>query len=262
MSQRPPNPAGLPQSAKRTRWLIHGIALVIICFALPFILWHTGANAPATLPAQLADNPTAASEPAADAPVILPLDPLPAAQTRWDNLESGCAVTQDAGKIHILGTNSTDGWGHWNGVKTAEDFPDTDFVASVDFKIAEYSGPGSNLTYLRVSAADGNMVGVLYDGAYKVQRWTPRTFNGSVRAFGDEKTRFHRITLAYEAATHIYSGTVDGKPIGKIDAVLTGNRKFWLGANTDRAGTKIDITFQNFYIHLGSPGEGPAPALP
>ena len=93
------------------------------------------------------------------------------ADIRWDTLENGCAITQDAGNFHVAGTTALAGWGHSNGVRSADDFPDGDFTAAVDFKVPDFSASG--MIYFRVSSDDGNMAALMFQGGISCSAGRP-----------------------------------------------------------------------------------------
>ena len=67
------------------------------------------------------------------------------------------------------------------------------------------------------------------------------------------------MTLQYVAAAKSLSAWVDDKYVGKIDATLLGRRRFWLDAKTSAKDMKIDLSFQNFTLLLGTPA---TPGIP
>ena len=212
----------------------------------------------------------------APAPAFFEAPPAPGLDdpANWVPKVNGCFVRQTGSRIHIVGTNNADGWGHGNGISSTKVLPEGDFYACVDFMVPRFkdsvtpapsalrglegrenpgSAPANALVYLRARSSAGQMLAVLYQptaGTYQVQGWnSPNTFSQPpLPKFGDEENAFHRMKLKYDAATRTAAGCVDDKFIGTLNFTMAGTVTFELLANTDKQGMQIDLLFDNLSV--------------
>ena len=198
-------------------------------------------TAPATAPD--------ATEPAASRPGALAGQKVDL--TKWLITKNGCDVDQDGEKIHIAGTNSTDGWANHNAVTTRGTYPLQDFEVSTDFQVSKLQGSGKATVILRAQEADLSQVTLQYyaEGHCYVVRWW--TNHGEafaqtqLKEFGDEATKVHHMLLRYDATTHDATGYVDDKKVGTVNFEFKGDLQFVMGVSTDKKGYAMDVTFDH-----------------
>jgi hypothetical protein len=239
-----------------------GMAVVLLGFIAGHLLMSHEVPAPAAGPAVVTATPSANPDAAKPAE---PLPPAPAMATRWTPQQNGCTIEQTGTKFHITGINDQDGWDHWNGTTTADEYPEGDFEVSADFMVPTFKGTGNALVYLRAKTANNNQLGILYQpraGTYQLQGWLGDSSKFSqprLAKFGDEATAFHRLRLQYDAATQIATGWADEKQIGTLKYEMHGKIQFEMVTNTDKKGNEIDIYFDHFELLIA--GKSVTPTL-
>jgi len=253
----------------RTVMILLGICVIMLAFILGFVMVRMSGSSKTPEPiAQGATGADAGAAPAiAPAAPDAPLAEVPAGAklqdpASWVPQISGCKIEQTGSKLHIFGETDADGWGHDNGLASSKISLEGSFVASVDFMVPQFSGPGNTLVYLRAKNSNGRQVAILYQprsGSYQVQGWndTNQFSQPPLRKFGDEDATFHRMKLQYDDATKVASGWVDDRFIGTLNYSLDGTLTFEVVANTDKKGMQIDLVFDHLTVTKGT-GNGAA----
>ena len=267
--------------------------LLVLAGAMGLLLYHAkgtpSANASATpAPAvasspATADNtpaPTAVATPAVasppPAPPAAPAPPEPAkdltlaqqledfTSTVWRPMKNGMdtdILSKDEIRIH--GTTQFADWAHCNGLGATTPVPDGDFTVSVDIKIAKFDGDTQYKNpYLRVEARNRSAIGIFANIAffYRLHDWkNPQTMSTTHKMFGDEATKYHRMSLKWEEAAQTATATVDGEPIGSIKTQLGSGRRFSVFANSTTKGIDVDVYFRNLKVEIPA---GPDAAQP
>jgi hypothetical protein len=275
--------------AQKTQTVLIGsacVATVLVTFVVGYWLMRddgsvaassAGGGDVATAPAVAGANDIPrGGEPKVTAPVPAPAiaapapanpTPVPAAVelVDWNPVRHGCDVELTGAKIHIVGTNDTDGWGKENGVTGSTDYPVQDFEVSTDFMVPKFKGPGAATVILQARESNFSQVTLQYylqGNSYMLRWWTnsgEAYAKTQLRKFGDEATAYHRMRLKYEAATHKATGWVDGNLVGTLDFEFKSNVRFVMGASTDKKGTDIDLYFDHTTLSLGGNTAVPVP---
>ncbi|MCF7944255.1 MAG: leucine-rich repeat domain-containing protein [Spirochaetia bacterium] len=167
---------------------------------------------------------------------------------RWSVYQNGCDIFVEDSELKIQGTTERSGWGDGNGIVTYRFIPEGSFEVSVDFRVHQYDGDSPRLVYLQAHSDMGDTVGLFFaDGyGYRVQTWEPSQVSNWLAAFGDEASTFHTMKLIYDSSSHSLTGYVDDTEVGSLDIEINGNISFSVSAATDKAGTQIDLRFDNF----------------
>ncbi|MCC6126156.1 MAG: hypothetical protein IT426_14435 [Pirellulales bacterium] len=181
----------------------------------------------------------------------------------WTVKSDGVKVETTNGELHISGALAEGGWLR-SGIISEEVFPESDFSASLDFRVPKFAGKGTPLVYL-IAQSKGGSVGVLYyarfQEGYQLQDLGTGKMTDLFPALGDEKSKYHRLRLDYEYQTKKASAYVDDQLIAsRTGSKMSGPIGFEICVSSDQPGMTVDAYFDNFSVVSPPPPISPSPA--